>query len=252
MAISTYNDFITADAADNVLHDNFYLQQNSATTALLSGLALSRFLFATPLRALPSLPGGKTYFVPTNLELSSSIARTFTIAKLTLMGELEIGTPTFTDSSAAPTITEGGVSRQIPSSVLCVVTTALNATPGNMSITYVDQNNNAAEATAAIALGASAVVNSAAFLNLTSPDWGVLDLTAGTRTGGTTPSGTIKFYHCLPLYTFPVPVVGEAIKINFLTDLGILHKMVAGDQLSVITSLVTAGAVVGTISYVAM
>jgi len=85
----------------------------------------ARDYFFTPLRALPSLPSGASYFLPTNFELTNSSAKVFHLSKLTLLGTLDISGPTFTDGNVAPTIIEGGVSRQIPSGVLMVVDTAL-------------------------------------------------------------------------------------------------------------------------------
>lgn len=152
-------------------------------------------------KALPALPGGVTAYIPTAVSVAGSQNATYSIlfAYLINLGSLDIAGPTFTDGSSMPTKTELGVSRTTSSAVFIEVTTALNATPGNMTVTYVDQDGNGAETTTAQALGGSSPVGSSGFIVLNSPDIGVRDITAATCTGGTTPTGVVRFWGVIPI-----------------------------------------------------
>ncbi len=253
MTIASYDDIITAEAGGYSGDMPFYTQYGTAKTATVyTGQISVRHDYRTRIGVLPTLPGGKTYYAPKSLEFSSSVARSFIVARLTSFGSLNIATPTFTDASAAPTRTEGGVSRQIPSAVLMVVTTGLNATPGSFTITYQDQDANTAETTASVALTASAIAGTAAFVNLKTPDWGAIDITAATRTGGTTPTGVIEFFHVDPVCMVNIPVAGMVEKKNFFTDYAYLHQFAAGDKIAFIGMGNAVGGIQGKITYVAL
>lgn len=160
-------------------------------------------------QTLPSLPSGVSSFIPTTfLGYASTSSGFLLLAELIDLGNLNLATPTFTDGVAMPTRTEGGVSRVIPGSVFAEVTTVLNATPGSITVTYVDQDGNTAEATGSKALTASAPVRSSSVVYLNSIDWGVQDITTATRTGGTTPTGVIQFWGVIPLMAFSSPAPG--------------------------------------------
>lgn len=82
---------------------------------------------------------------------------------------------------------------------MAVVTTAFNALPGSFSITYTDQDGNTGNVLTSTALTASSTVDAAEIILLNTGDCGVIDITAATRTGGTTPTGVMKFYGMLPI-----------------------------------------------------
>jgi len=105
---------------------------------------------------VPTLETGVAAYIPLALNFASSLSTgILMIAKCIDLGHLDISGPTFTDGSAMPTVTELGSSRQVGGGVMCEVTTALNATPGNMTVTYKDQDGNGTETTTSTALGAS-------------------------------------------------------------------------------------------------
>lgn len=257
MTITSFNDFISAEASGYSAGDGFYRQIGTATTNVHASTLLNRQVFGVTNHAMiayPSIPGGKSYFTPTLFEAAASRTNTLVFAKLTSMGSLNIATPTFTDGSVAPTITEGGTSRQIPSAILMVVTTGLNATPGNFTVTYQDQDGNTAETTASLALTASAVSGSASYVPLNGTDWGAIDITAATRTGGTTPSGVVEFFHVWPVAQVTIPSAGSlnASGINMLTDAVRLFKFANGDAISIIGQGTTVGGIWGRMRNIAL
>jgi hypothetical protein len=254
MAIASYDTLIEGVCAGNGAQDNFYMQLGTATAIPFTGPALGRQLYPMRLPLLPSLPGGKNYFAPTIFEACSSRANHLTLMKLVTFGSLDISgaSGTFTDGSVAPTVTEGGVSRQIPSAVLCAVTTALNATPGTFTITYQDQDGNSAETTSALTLAASAAIGSAAFIPLNGTDWGAIDITAAARSAGTTPTGVLTFYYVEPICTLSLPHVGIGAAANFLTDKVRMVKLSASDSLAILGSGTAVGAIQGRINYLAV
>lgn len=162
------------------------------------------------------------------------------INKMVDLGSLNIATPTFTDGNQMPTITEMGVSRQTSGAVYCEVTTALNATPGSITVTYVDQDGNSAETTSAQSLPTSNNgIKAGGFIFLNSTDTGVRDITTATRTGGTTPTGIVKFWGLIPIALMIGTANGsQNIMENLLTSGFNPVRLGAGDVVKV---LVTAG-----------
>jgi len=168
---------------------------------------------------LPSLPSGVTAYIPTRFSAHCSVSNlSLVFGKLVNLGDLDIATPTFTDGSNMGTATELGATQNIASAVFLEVTTVLNATPGNFTITYVDQDGNTGETSASAALAASAEVGSGGWVALNSPDWGARDITTATRTGGTTPTGVIRFWGMIPLGILPLSPNGLIVTANFLTE----------------------------------
>jgi hypothetical protein len=186
-------------------------------------------------RALPSpLPTGVTAYIPTRVFIGSSVAGEVLWCRLVNLGSIDISPSTFTDANAFPTYTElGDASVSESGVVFAEVTTVLNATPGSLAITYVDQNGNTAEATTAVALTASAAVGTGAFIALNAGDYAVRDITAAARTLGTTPTGVIKFWGVRPLIMTPVTSLGGTME-NLLTSAFHPQRFAAGDQLAVI------------------
>jgi len=206
MALTTYDLFISQCASgikrNQPIGDE--AQANTTATFLARNIAtMTRRGYTKP---LPSpLPSGVTAYICSRISVTgSSPGIALIVAKLIDLGSIDISTPTFTDGSAMPTKTELNASNVTASPVLCEVTTALNATPGSLQITYVDQDGNTAEATTAQVMTASSVVKSAAYIDLNGTDWGVQDITAATRTGGTTPTGVVQFWGLLPITICPL------------------------------------------------
>lgn len=204
MALTTYNAFIERIANGYWRGQTFGGERPATTQNLLTNNG-NGWQRVGDTQLMPgSLPTGVTSFIPTRVSFNSSQgSHSILIAELTSLGSINIATPTFTDGSVMPTITELGVSRKLASPVLCEVTTALNATPGSLQITYKDQDDNAAEANSAQALTASSTVGSSSWVTLNTGDTGVVDITAATRTGGTTPTGVIKFWGVRPIALIP-------------------------------------------------
>lgn len=187
--------------------------------------------------------------------MTCSTPRSITVYKGVKFGTLDISgaSGTFTAGSAAPTVTEGGISRQASSPVLVAVETTLSATPGNFTITYIDQDNNVAETSGSAALTGGALRGTAGFFNaLNGTDSGALQITGATRTGGTSPTGVLGFWHVLPITNIIIPAGGVIVSTNFLTDLALLHKLSAGDQLMFLGTGTTAHGVMFNVNYGAM
>lgn len=164
----------------------------------ITGLGGYRGFYTTNVPS--SLPSGVTAYLPTQVHgglslLGSAIGYYHMIN----LGNLDLSTNVFTAGSNMGTTTFGGqtVSR---SGVLWVeVTTALNTTPGNLDVTYVDQSGNTAEAAATNTLTVSAVVGAGGFLRLNTGDGAVREVTTASQSGGTTPSGVLTFWGLIPI-----------------------------------------------------
>ena len=202
-----------------------FTEQNSAT-----GRSVNFRVFPTP------LPTGVTAYIPTRLLQQASTNQGFLWARLVDLGNLDLAAPTFTDGSAFPSVTEAGVSRSESGPILAEVTTVLNATPGSITVTYVDQDGNAAQATASHTLTASAAVGTCGFIGLVASDWSARDITTATRTGGTTPTGVINFWGMRTLMVSSMPQAnGELRPENLLTSAFCPQRLAAGDALAVIS-----------------
>jgi hypothetical protein len=179
------------------------------------------------MRSTPgSFETGVTAYIPTRVSVSSPASCAFLICELFNLGSIDISgaSGTYTDGIAMPTRTVLGTSTQIPGMCIMEATTALNATPGTLTTTYIDQSGNAAEAAAAQNLGASSTVGSCSFLIPNSPDLGVTNITAASRSGGTTPTGVITYWGCIPIALVPstttVAVVDNLVQNGMVARLG--------------------------------
>lgn len=204
-AIVAYDDIINRVGGGFTLSQPFtdFIPATTANT-LGNGTSLQR-LGVT--KDTPSLPSGVTAFMLTQVTasvgVSGGVLGTLMVAQLINLGSLNIGTNVFTDGSAMPTVTELGSSRQVAGPVFVEVTTALTGTPGTLTITYQDQDGNASETTSAQTMAAS-VVKSSGWIVLNSNDWGVIDISAAARSGGTSPAGVIKFWGIIPIGMIPL------------------------------------------------
>lgn len=181
-----------------------------------------------------SFETGVTAYIPTEITINVSASMPAMVCEMIDMGSLNLGTNTFTDGAAAPTRTYLGTSRALPVQLWIETTTALNATPGNITFTYVDQDNNTAETSASLAATASSTKTSGSFATLNSPDWGVLDVTAAAQSGGTSPTGVIKFWGIIPIsYTLPAAIISGSTDI--LPENGNFTRLGTSAQLGVIS-----------------
>lgn len=209
--LSSNNDFVARMLTGHYKRQTIYGEgAAAATTTLLSGADFA-LQSRTWTQAMPgSLPTGVTSFIPTTLVGWNTQAGPIIVGKKISFGSINLGTNTFTDGSAIATETVAGNSIQPASGVIAEVTTVLNASPGSLSITYVDQSGNAAEATSATALTASAAVGTCSFVPLNTTDWGAIDLTTAAQSGGSSPTGVIELWGMHPIMgIIPVGQNGE-------------------------------------------
>jgi hypothetical protein len=252
MALTTYDQFIDriADGYGGV--ELFDGEVPTATTAtLLSGLNGGQNVAG--MRTLPTLPSGVTAYIPTAVSISATTLTSYLVAKVISLGSIDISgaSGTFTDGSSMPTITELGTSRTTCSAVIAEVTTALNATPGSLSITYVDQDGNSAEATTAQTLTASAAAGTTGYVILNAGDIGVQDITTAVRSAGTTPTGVIKFWGVVPIVSISTGNVDIPEKANLLTQFFNPIRLGAGDVIRVFPVLTaTTKRVFGMINFI--
>lgn len=251
--VQSYDDIIARLSADFGLSESFCTNH---ATFVDSGNIVQRWGRQAYIKALPgSLPTGVTAFVPTAITLSNSNSSSGNVlaAKLINLGSLDISgaSGTFTDGSNMGTATELNTSgNNLYSGVIMEVTTALNSVPGSFTITYTDQDGHGTETNPTTALGASAPIGSGSILQLNSGDFGVRDITAAARTGGTTPTGVIKFWGIIPIcfMTLSSSTIGPT-KENLLTASFNFVKLGAGDVIGLFGNLTSANSIIGKIDY---
>ena len=205
MALTTFNDLIARKAAGyekNITIGNGNGNTRTSPVNVSQNLNFTRNIYT---EAIPgSLESGVTAYIP--VELTTNTQAVMIIGELTNLGSLDISgaSGTFTDGSVMPTRTTPFGSRQVPGMLLMEVTTALSATPGAITVTYKDQDNNTAETSVSMNLISNASVGGCTAVGvptLNGSDWGVVDVTAASRTSGTTPTGVIKFWGFTPITT---------------------------------------------------
>jgi len=204
--LSSHDGFISRIGAGYSALEIIDGETAATTSSLLPSCAFT--MQAGPvLKAFPSLAGGNTAYVVTRMSLFGTTAeQNYIVARVINLGSLNISTPTFTDGDPMPTVTELGVSRVMASAVIVEVTTILNSNPGSITITYTDQDGNTGQTSSSQALTASAAVGTCGFISLLAGDTGVRDITAASRTGGTTPTGVVKFWGLVPLGIIQIPL----------------------------------------------
>jgi len=252
MAITTYDGLISransATLGGYTLSQPLWGEANTNTDAALSGnnQSMQRLGWS---KALPgSLPSGVTSYILTRISLLSSAAAPYMVAKMVNLGSLDISgaSGTFTDGSQMPTVTELGTSRQIPGAIWMEVTTALNATPGGITVTYKDQDNNTAETTGNQNLTASSRVRTGGWIVLNTGDTGAIDITAAARSSGTTPTGVLQFWGIIPICLISMVSASTTYTENLVTGAFNPVRFAAGESLGVWSwSVTTARAVLG-------
>jgi hypothetical protein len=216
---------------------NIYL--DNATTRTTTVNSQSYIVTAPRIGYIKSVPSsletGVTAYIPTELNVTSSTGMPAMFCEMVDMGSLNLGTNTFTDGSAAPTRTYLGTSRSLPMQLWIECTTAANATPGNITFTYVDQDNNTAEASTSQAVTASATRGSGSFGTLNSTDWGVLDITAASQSGGSSPTGVLKFWGLIPISYFFISVNNIVSTVDIFPENGNFTRLGSSSQLGLIS-----------------
>lgn len=147
-----------------------------------------------------SLPTGVTAYLPTQIFGGTNLLGFFIgVYHMIDLGSIDISTNTFTAGSTMGTTTFGGQTVSRSGVLFAEVTTALNSTPGNLDVTYVDQSGNAAETNTASTLATGAPVGSGIFVRLNIGDGAVREVTGANNSSGTSPSGVIKFWGLIPI-----------------------------------------------------
>lgn len=241
--ITTYDDLvarISNEFDDQLVGVNNYSVAKSTVWQSPGGpIAAADLCILTPTKSLPS---GVSAYIPTEVLVVHPVqGLAILIAELVDLGSIDISgaSGTFTDGSDMGTREEGGAaSSNVYSSVWMEATTALNANPGTLVVTYVDQDGNTAAASPSMTLTGSSVAGSGSWLLLNNPDIGVRDITAAVRSGGTSPSGVIKFWGVKPLAL--VPSSGPNAAPYSLLNNGIIRRLPAGAIIAAISASNTA------------
>lgn len=252
MASSNFNSFIDRETNGYGHIMPFYGQVQTAVSSTVFGSAPACTYVPMKLKTLPTLPSGVDYYLPTQCEIATNSARTIMLGMFYDLGSIDISgaSGTFTAGSSMPTRTEGNASTNTFSSVICAVETQLNATPGTLSITYTDQDGNSGTSSG-LALTGSALVNSCSVMPFASGDFGARTVTGSSRSGGTTPTGVIRFYGFYPLVcTVLHGTVGSVI--DLLNDRIEYHKLGANDSIGMLVFSNTVGGFYGSLNVIGM
>lgn len=233
--VTTYDGIIKLISDGYYKVEPFYKEFQAATTlAGDSGFTSRRIDFPTR----PALPGSVTKYRFLNATgvVSTVALGTFLIGIGTNLGSLDISgaSGTFTDGSAMPSITSLGASAKQTGIVFAEVTTVLNSAPGTYSFTYKNQAGTGSRTSATITPSNSAAVGSAGFVSLQTGDWGVQDITAASRSSGTTPSGVIKFWGVQTIAMFANTPATTALTTNLQTSGFNFPSLAASDQILII------------------
>jgi len=234
--LRSFNDF-TARVGNGFYNQaHFSVEVDTATSGTLMSAQQFQSIQKTPLiHKLPALPSGVTGYRLTGATVYSSVTATYQLVKLVNFGSLNIATPAFTAGVSMPTVTEAGVSRQISSPILAEVTTTLNATPGSITLNYVDQDGNASEAITAIAMTGNCIAKSCGFIVLNGTDSAARSISSVTRTGGTTPTGVVNFWGVVPYAFVTVVATSSMATVNLLTCNPAPPLLAADDELYLLT-----------------
>ena len=220
MGVTSYDNLIARVGNSYYANWPFY-GDGQVTTGLLGGNNFSLQKVGTA-PILPTLPSGVSAYIPTAIKAAAAIItspRTLMFCEVIDMGSLNISTNVFTDGSAFPTRLELGTSRQTFGPIFVEFETALGGTPGSLTVTYVDQDGNTAETTAAQTMSATNPnIGTTGWIVLNSPDVGAQDITTAARSGGTTPTGTVRFWGILPIAYFTLNSNGSGYIYAFHTQ----------------------------------
>ena len=249
-AITSHNGLIERITTDYDSLEPIHGYYPVARSPLLSvGMAAHRGFHA---QAIPSsLPSGVTAYLPTQIHGGTNLLGFFLgVYHMINLGSIDISTNTFTAGSNMGTTTFGGQTVSRSGVLFAEVTTALNATPGNLNVTYVDQSGNTAETNTAVALATAAPVGSGVFVRLNIGDGAVREVTGANNSGGTSPTGVIKFWGLIPIGS----TITNAYHGGFVIDAfnkRPLYRLPANAILGgVVSGGTSAGGLEGSIRYV--
>lgn len=239
---------IAQDTAGVCARIPFYYLNSAGVTTTIFTAEIVRKQFNFVYITIPTLPAGVDYVVPTFecTTPSASIGATM-FAKLVNFGVMAGTTWTGTGATMG-TVVEGGATNNVAGPVLCVVETGLGATGGNLTVTYVDQDGNTAEAGTAQALTNSALKGTAGYYSLNAPDWGARSVSTVTRSAGT---GNVRLYGVYPLAVHGINAASTMLSTRSpMTEVGQFSKLVAGDKIAIINGGSTASAFIGMIHFI--
>lgn len=215
-----------------------------------TGIAFGRAMRFEPLPS--SFESGVTAYIPLDFtaitNLSSPVM--FILGEMIDFGSLDLSTNVFTPGVAMPSRTVFNTSKQLASPIIVEGEVANNATPGTLVVTYKDQDGSAAEAGGSYTITASGNVSAGVIIKGNSPDWGAVQVTNAVRSGGTTPTGTLRFWGMIPICL----CVNSNTALGAQTDLlnyGIVARLGVNTKIGVFThNSNAANAYIGRINYV--
>jgi len=240
--LRSFDDFVARVGAGYHHREPIWGENQAATSnTIIAGPAVSASR-CSDIPPMDTLPTGVTAWIPSFVSFASSQATCALLGKAIDLGSLTLGNgaggaSSFADGSAMPTLTEAGVSRVVNSAVFAEVTTVISATPGNFTITYTNQDGTGGQASPSVAITGGSTVRSMSPVYLASGDTGVRDITASSRTGGTNPSGVLKFWGFIPIAivsTIPLNVQGMPGIRSLLTVAPHVLRLGANDQIMVV------------------
>lgn len=228
MAIVTVDELVAEGMAGR--RGELFMDRNIRSTRSNPGSGAGAATVASnscTVEAVPaSLPGGATHVLLEAVELHEGSALPIMLYEAFLMGELDYATGTFTDGVVAPTRLAGGLSQQLPLSLWCECATDM-VSQRVVTVTYTDQDGNTGQVSTSHTLTVNSLKHSGFFVVLAVADVGVLDVTNVTATGGTTPTGTLKFWGVNPITI--LPTLGAATPTNLLAE-GVVRRLEAGTK----------------------
>lgn len=182
-----------------------YQTSKTPITIKLSSLDLSvtisRAMFFDPTPAGTYIP--TEIFAAYNLNTQLLFFEMFDLGTLTL-GDGAGGASSFADGTTMPTRSTSLATSEIQyGMIIAEVTEALNSAPGTFTITYDGLNSSGSTVTSQTSSAMTPANSSSKYscgtVILNTTHIGVSDITAASRSGGTNPSGKIKFWGCLPI-----------------------------------------------------
>jgi hypothetical protein len=251
MAAITTPDGLLARISNQYNKQDFSFFNSTAKTAVLASSTVGQrhLMF----RDIPTLESGVTSYIPTELYVQTSVNTGYLLlfGELIDLGSLDISTNTFTDGNAMPTRTVFNTSTALSSPIIMEVEVALNATPGSIAVTYVDEDGNTAETTTAQAMTASSTVGSFAVITLNTGDYAARDITGAARSGGTTPTGTVRFWGIVPIVFVATGNGSTSNGVAYdLINNGIVRRLPTGAKIAGFVNHTATGATLGMINYV--
>jgi len=215
-AITTFDGIISRINAGYSAKNPIYWEQTAASVTPSGNLMPIHWGGLT--MSMPALPTGVSQYFVTRINYLNSATGSFLIGRIQGMASFNNATNVFTDLNSMPTVTELGTSRTASSPIICTVLGATNSNAGSLTVTYVDQDGNTAEAAPSFTMPNSAPLGSSWWLPLNTADWGARDITNVTRSGGASHAGTIGFYGLIPIALMCVPATTLAMTEDLLTN----------------------------------